>query len=279
MFRNTFFVITAFLVWHWINGVSVGQTTLKNDAEGLNEEKLELIKLEISTLDESSWEGEYLCFPGVDEAYQLLLSKKYGFVFRRIGNAGYSSVIFGTINEASGEVTLKSELNKVLPGALSSKLLVAHGVKRIFVIPKERIHGFCLDFKSSSIDAVKGYFSKPDPNSSRKNDLAISNKFLVYLKLPEIIGEIIEIQKPKTNDSSVPLAMKFNRGKKNHLFKGMRFAFKWKDDERGEVQSECEVKELQDETSLVVVVGIDQNRQSASIGTKVSTSRFPWSDL
>lgn len=276
MLQRSFIVLATVLFCHWINKDSFGQTKSVDCTATQIEQKLQLIATESSSLDASSWEGEYLCFPGIDEAYQLFLSKKHGFVFRKVGNSGYSEGICGTIAETSEAILLKVEMDSVLPVALSPRLIVARSSERVFLIPMARFHGFCLDFKSSPTETIRGYFNKKTPNSSRKNELAVDSNYSIYLSLPEIQGEIIEIRNQATSNLDVPSVMTINLGKKNHLFVGMRFTVKWNDAELGEQQAECEVTKLQDESSFVVLIGTYYRKPSFEVGTKIMTSRFPW---
>ena len=149
--------------------------------------------------EHDSWEGIYNASIGDDMAYEFAVTRLNGFVLRKLSNSGYSEVCDGKVMDVDGEISLKVEDNSKLHPALSQTMVIVHSDKKSYLVPKDRIHGFCLDFASGSPYAIAYYFCKQEHNSKiHSEELILPDKYRSFLKLPELTGEVYEIRKEGT---------------------------------------------------------------------------------
>jgi hypothetical protein len=221
------------------------------------------------------WEGFYSCCIGDDEGFQLVLSKSHGFMYRQSSNSGFSNTIRGAVSEARDVISLVPDKGSELPYALSRSMIISQTRDDVYLVPVERIHGFCLDFRESNSPisyALSYYFSKGEANALiAKGDLVLPDRFAKYLQLPELVGVITE----STTDDERTLAT-ISIGSTSKVAEGMRFVWRPNDPTLEGFLFELEVRSVRTASSTATVRNYLGKNPKLQIGSTVRTSRSPW---
>ena len=130
--------VTA-LVWYWqaprFSGITEGKfTRLHRD-----------IQLEIQSLGNHEWAGEYCAGETLGENVTLALAPQAGFVFERHGSGGLYDRNFGSVAMADGklELSFKFKNNRNDFQGIASSFFPVRWGERHYLIPADDLAGFC----------------------------------------------------------------------------------------------------------------------------------------
>jgi hypothetical protein len=232
-----------------------------------------MIEIESSPIDSDKWDGLYRRFPGIDEAFELAVSKKLGFAYRKVGNSGYSDFLLGKVREANGRIHLDAVSGDVSDIRTFKDLVVARTCTHSFLIPEGRIHGFFLDFSKSEKNTIREYFSRVTENPVDPGRILVDKQFDVLRNLPIIRCTISSIERVTGNNGELILGL--DKGRSSGILKGMIFSLSDSSRQSGEIRWEVQVREVGDKVSRAIVLPSTE-QFTPIIGDELETSTFPW---
>lgn len=144
MWTGTGVLTIALLIWHWeaprFSGITEGKFTRLHQA----------IALEIQSLGNHEWAGEYCAGEGLGENVTLALAPRSGFVFERHGSGGLYDRNYGSVAVAGGRIKLsfKFKNNRSDTRGIASFFYPVKWGERHYLIPADDLAGFCDAIRS-----------------------------------------------------------------------------------------------------------------------------------
>jgi hypothetical protein len=231
------------------------------------------------------WQGHYFATVSDESVYQLSVSQLNGFALKRVTIDGDSLVCSGKILLGDGEISLLVADDAKLHSALSPVMIICRHGDKSYLVPKDRIHGFCLDFADDSKNTMEFYFCKQRQNAvTISKELELPIRYRDFIQLPELTGNVFEIRKDGTR-----FVFFVSLGGGANLFEGMRFCSSSKKLNVAEINSgygsrtevtqvEFRIAHVLESFSIATQIEFG-NVPIAKLGTMIKTARAPWPGL
>lgn len=237
---------------------------------------------------EEDWTGFYSSVFGGDEGSQLVLLQDKKFMFRNVRSFGFGGEIEGSILHEDGIITLNAQQQNaskpISQSMISKSMVVVQSPNHVFIVPKERIHGFFLDFTSDDTYA-KNFYLKRECARPNLIESVMPRPLHIFSSLPEMVGKI---KSSKTVNGSREFIVNFESA--DHIFTGMIFGFHSPENDhesnsereirerlrRDRKDGELKVKRIERGECILEPISQSKNVELPSIGSKVFSSRAPW---
>lgn len=95
----------------------------------------------------AAWEGEYSGDHGADTFVEIFVSAKHGLALLEHGIFGIHAGNVGSIQVENSEITVTLKHKDRIHGSFSTHLLIIPWGDTYFLVPRGRVHGFCLRAK------------------------------------------------------------------------------------------------------------------------------------
>ena len=185
-------------------------------------------KVEIASLPDHPWAGEYYAGDGLGMNLRLWVAPRAGAAFQWHGCLGLYEQNFGTAKSDGPYLSIDWRIKGADPYVTDTRYIVTRIRKSIFLVPTHDVHRFCLGARGLSPMPAMVLSSQSARNRQTLQRPALPAEYQVYIDLDPIHASVLSVNEPEREKMTDKLdlitqTVILNAGKDKHLFVGMRF--------------------------------------------------------
>lgn len=143
-----------------------------------------------------AWEGEYFGDQGADTFVTIFVSAKHGLALLEHGIFGVHAGNVGSIRVENSEITVTFKHEERFPGSCSTHLLIVPWGDTYFLVPKGRVHGFCLRAKDRPQWLLGQAFCQERTKPKKLEGLpTIPERYQACMTAAAIMTQVAEVEK------------------------------------------------------------------------------------
>ena len=146
-----------------------------------------------------AWEGEYFGEQGSDTFVTIFVSAKHGLALLEHGIFGVHAGNVGSIQVENSEITVTLKHEERFLWSFSTQLLIIPWGDTYFLVPRGRVHGFCLVAKERPQWLLGQAFCQEKTKPKKLEGLpTIPEKYQACMKNGAIKTKIVGVEKANT---------------------------------------------------------------------------------
>lgn len=165
----------------------------------------------------------------IDEITSIAITVDSRIAFERHGCTGLIEANVGTFEQDGECLQVEWHYPVQHPNrpTVSKQLLLVPWGQALFLVPKARMHRFCIDARENRTLVLEHYFArKPSEEMELVDRPAIPQIYSGLIDLPEIITSVIKVEKQVVSDLSddskqIAQTVRLNKGRLDQVYEGM----------------------------------------------------------
>lgn len=280
---NKIVLTLTFAVFFLLNGLQIDAQRSRYDEEiseelvTLGQEKLELIKSDLSGSETNEWAGVYSLTQGTTVSTILGWSESSGFFTRwyNCSRPWTERINYGSAEFSNNQLKIKPTLKKEEKSShiITDEFTAVSWDKQHFLIPLNEFLRFAYAVHSNSESQIESFFLKNgDREKSRTGLPNLPKEFEKFLTMKAIKPKITAVKNADENSNSDD-EITLDLGRADNIIKGMIFYYS---DSSGDMS--LMITDLQETTSKARIINISSNNEDKKMKPKIGrkfTSQKP----